>query len=289
MASTATSPQAPTAYESLHAYLSLEARDHSASHPFGSQASVGDDLKRLIAATDQVSATLNQYLAQPDNDAKLVSALRQRAGIQSIYNQGRHAVQQMAQTLRAHVSSRTFGEDVPAALEAIPDWCIAQLEKWGKNAGMEAFPQEESDGHVSVLLGGKVLVLDVDFLISRDDILSPKITVVSVKTSYASADGATTTAASSASLAGFVHDCLSEFVLAAQVDEDIRDVIRIAELVRKLREHLVYLVRLDQLAKAEGDPGVRWFTGLDELASRLEANAVADARSVAKYVVRLQT
>jgi hypothetical protein len=281
------SSQPPTAYEALHAFISLEKLDGSAAHPFGSQASGANDLRNLATATDQVSAVLNQHLNQSWTDAKVVSALRQRAGIQHSYNTTKNGVQQTLDALRGHAASRTFGEDVPSSPEAIPDWCIARLEEWGKSLGMEAFREEENEGRVPLLLGGKVLVLDVDFQISRDDPAGLKITVVAAKTSYASADGATTIASSSVSLAGFVQDCLSEFLALAQAHEDERDVVQIARLAQRIRGHLAYLMRLDKLAKAEGDLGVRWFTGLDELASSLEARAITDARTISGYVLSI--
>jgi hypothetical protein len=298
----------PTVYEALHHYLSLGS-DPSTTltstkngpkasnlhhHPYGASASIADELRALLHTTDSVSASLNAHLAQPWTDEKLTSALRQRVGIQHNHLSTQHAVQQTLATLRAHVESpgraSGYGEDVPAAKEEVSDWCISRLEKWGKEAGMETFREEESEGRVPVLLGGQVLVLDVDFQISRNsdglDGSSSRISVLAVKTSYASDDGARTMASSAASLAGFIHDRLAEFLDVAQVSEDERDVVKVAALAKDMQQHLVYLMRLDKLAKAEGNSGVRWFTALDELASTLEAQAAAAARTMAQSIIQ---
>ena len=37
---------------------------------------------------------------------------------------------------------------------------------WAASAGMETFP-EQRDGHTTVVLGGKVLVVDIDFRVDR--------------------------------------------------------------------------------------------------------------------------
>jgi hypothetical protein len=244
-------------YEALVPFLALAAQNTAGAHPFGADAALADGLRALIAAADAVAPALHAVA-----DAKLVSALRQRAQLQGAHHAGAHAVQGLLRTLRAHCDARAFGADVPAG---VPDWAVGALEGWAKAVGMETFREGDS-----VLLGGKVLVLDVDFHIARG-------AVAAVRTSYASADGSTTTASSSASLAGFVHDRLAAFLAA-------RDGVRVAHLAKKIQEHLAYLMRLDRLAQAEGDAGVRWFTGVDELASTLEAGAVTAARAVAECV-----
>jgi hypothetical protein len=256
-----TSALPPTVYETLVPFLALDAQNTAGAHPFGADAALADGLRALIAAADAVAPALHAVA-----DPKLVSALRQRAQLQGAHHAGAHAVQGMLRTLRKHCDARAFGADVPPG---VPDWAVGALEGWAKAVGMETFREGDS-----VLLGGKVLVLDVDFYIARGE---PTIAVAAVKTSYASADGSTTTASSSASLAGFVHDRLAAFLAA-------RDGVRVAHLARAIQEHLAYLMRLDRLAQAEGDAGVRWFTGVDELASTLEAGAVTAARAVAECV-----
>ena len=52
-----------------------------------------------------------------------------------------------------------YGEDIPLERTALVDWCISRFEAWGTSAGMEAFREEERNGHVTLILGGKVIGL----------------------------------------------------------------------------------------------------------------------------------
>ena len=51
---------------------------------------------------------------------------------------------------------------------------------------MEAFKEAETDGNITLILGGKVLVVDIEFSAHRSDRARPKLSVISLKTSYAS-------------------------------------------------------------------------------------------------------
>jgi hypothetical protein len=149
---------------------------------------------------------------------------------------------------------------------------------------METFREEESAGRIPILLGGKVLVLDIDLSVDQTDTEVSIVKASGVKTSYASVDGATPTASSSASLAGLIQDSLNALFDAAQTEEDVRDVLHVAELAKRIRGHFTYLMQLDQLALAEGSSGLRWFTALDELSSHLEKSASARAQQTARRV-----
>ena len=88
------------------------------------------------------------------------------------------------ETLRKR-SGITYGEDIPLDRATIVDWALSPLEAWGASAGMEAFKEEERNGRMTVMLGGKVLVIDVDLAIDRTDPEKPTVSVAAVKTSYA--------------------------------------------------------------------------------------------------------
>jgi hypothetical protein len=192
-------------------------------------------------------------------------------------------VQQTVQALKAHVASRQYGEDVSSLLADVPEWCVLRVETWANAAGMETYREEERDDGLPIVFGGKVLVLDINFYVAREP---PTVQATSVKTSYASAVGATTIASNSVSLAGLIRDALNAFFHVALMDEDERDVLRVAQLAKRVQEHLAYLMRLDHLALAEGSTGLRWFTALDDLALQLEISASERAREVSRWVLR---
>ena len=151
---------------------------------------------------------------------------------------------------------------------------------------MEAFPEAESAGRRTLVLGGKVLVLDVEFA------LRPRADVVGVRTSYAVPNGvAGGNAAGSASLDGFLVDALKAWVTEVQRSdrEDAAGELEInggsgvttARFGREVSESLRYLMRLDRFASREGDSGIRWFNDIDTLGGTLERLAQAEARAIA--------
>lgn len=151
---------------------------------------------------------------------------------------------------------------------------------------MEAFKEEERQGKLTVVLGGKVLVMDVDFNVDRDDPLNPKLTIAGLKTSYASPSGGATTEGS-ISMNGFLANVFKGYLEEVQKPTDEQDVLKAAALGRTFSAHLGYLMKLDLLASQEGDSGIRWFSDIDILAFAIEGHAKVEASSVAKYVVFL--
>jgi len=57
-------------------------------------------------------------------------------------------------------ASDAYGEDIPLDHDALADWCVSRIGAWGTAVGMEAFPEAETGGRRTLVLGGKVLVLD---------------------------------------------------------------------------------------------------------------------------------
>lgn len=178
----------------------------------------------------------------------------------------------------------SYGEDVPLDRTRTADWCISRIETWAKNAGMETFREQEEAGHMIVVLGGKVLVIDIKFSLDHTNTAIPVLGVTSVKTSYAIPNGAanTSTTAGSASLDGFLMGCLRRFIVEVQKDEGIQDIMEAARLGSLIAEHMTYLMKEDQLALREGDSGLRWFNEIDRIAADiLEPFAAKEAAKIA--------
>lgn len=178
----------------------------------------------------------------------------------------------------------TYGEDIPLDRATLVHWCISRLESWGAAAGMETFREESREGQITVMLAGKVLVVDVDFSVDRSDATNPKLGVTGVKTSYAVTNGAVgTTMEGSASLDGFIADGLRRFLEEVEKPEDEQDPTEAARIGACAVRHLQYLMRLDKLALREGELGLRWFNSMDRLALEVvEPFAVREAQAVAR-------
>lgn len=166
------------------------------------------------------------------------------------------------------------------------EWCISRLETWATALGMETFKDEGREGGISVVLGGKILVVDVDFSVDRKDAHNPVIGVTSVKTSYAvpnSTSGSTSTTDGSVSLDGLLASTLRGFCSEAQKSEDAQDPREAARLGALVQEQLKYLVVLDKLAARTEDGGIRWFVDVDELCAAAESFSKSEAEVVASY------
>lgn len=194
-----------------------------------------------------------------------------------------NGVQHLVDSLKTR-SGVNYGETLPLNVTDVSNWCIQQLVAWGTLVGMEAFQGDENQGSSTVLMGGKVLVIDIDFATHRGDD-PPKLEVVNVKTSNAllagNSSSNTSSSSTSALLDSFLLDGIRAYCAEMQKDEDLRDSQRAAALRRRMVEHLKYLVLLDGLASHEDGGGIRWFTDVDELCPVLTELAKSEAQAVA--------
>ena len=186
--------------------------------------------------------------------------------------------QHLIDTLRERSGIR-YGENVPLLLASIPDWCVNQLGAWGTSVGMETFIDGREDG-ATVVLGGKVLVVDVDFAIERDEQLNRRLKVLNIKTSNALVSG-NTHPSTSTMLDMFLADNIQKYCAEMQKTEDLRDPGLAASIRKNILGQLRYLVLLDGLASRKDDGGIRWFTDLDELYPTLNGVARSEAALVA--------
>jgi len=163
----------------------------------------------------------------------------------------------------------------------VVDWCVSQLDQCGKKAGMETFKEAETNGKITLILGGKVLVVDIELAVDRSDEDHPKLSIIALKTSYASpASGPTTDG--SGSMNGFLMDYIREFIVEAHKPLGEQDTKKAGELIRGFLAHMRYLMKLDGMATQEGEGGLRWFNNIDVLALTAEGRAKTEARNIAK-------
>ncbi|KAG5649444.1 hypothetical protein H0H81_003851 [Sphagnurus paluster] len=277
------SPPPPTLLSKIQKFQKNGVIPSNASHPFassGAQACL--HLQDLINIADELAHSLNTYSTTSLSNPKLVSLLRQHSAIDHTLHRSDRSIHQIIEALRTR-SGSSYGEDVPLDDVAIVEWCISRLEQWGTSAGMETFKDDGREGAISVVLGGKVLVIDVDFSVHKVDSNKPRITVSSVKTSYAIATsgGSSSNSGGSISLDEFLRDSIQKFCIEVQKREDVRNLEEAARLGSLILEQLQYLVMLDQLAARNQDGGLQWFIDLDKLCPVLEDFAKREAEAVA--------
>jgi hypothetical protein len=176
------------------------------------------------------------------------------------------------------------------------DWVVSRLESWGTSVGMETFKDNlMRDGDWTVVLGGKVLVLDIDFSFDRAlDPNKPRIGVERLKTSYAApnniTDGSITANTEGSSLLNaLLAGGIRAFLEEVQKDPEAQDAVEAERLGKIVVSHLKYLMVLDKLAtrKEQDGGGIRWFVDADELGARVEKFAGSEADAIVTYVVSM--
>ncbi|KAI0062844.1 hypothetical protein BV25DRAFT_1915595 [Artomyces pyxidatus] len=246
----------------------------SALHPFAASTEpIVSFLRNLLDATDQLAHTSNIHLATDTvfSNSKTVSQLRQQtAGQHSLHLTSNHIAQILS---TARPNTNAYGEDIPLDDATLGDWCVSRLCIWGASVGMEAFPEAESEGRRTLVLGGSILVLDVVLSVR------PRVSVASVHASYA-VPNSTSEARGSVSLDAYLSWILTAFLDEVQKGAGT-DPGEAAKKGAQIRESLKYLMQLDKLAVKEGDAGIRWFSGVDTLGAACEGFAKAEAEAIA--------
>jgi hypothetical protein len=144
---------------------------------------------------------------------------------------------------------------------------------------METLKEDKEGGSATVVLWGKVLVMDVDFICTRENPLNPILRVSNVKTSNALLQGSANPTTSTL-LDAFLKEGIEKYCAEMQKPEDDRSLQRAAMYRKSMLDWLRYLVVLDGLAN-RSDGGIRWFTDLDELCPLLHQLAQIEAEAVA--------
>ncbi|KAH7926534.1 hypothetical protein BV22DRAFT_1062766 [Leucogyrophana mollusca] len=225
----------------------------SSSHPFSKTFSSSTaSLNSIIAATNQLSYSLTQLSTVPFTDAKLVSLLKQDTTIQNTLNQS-------ISTSAAH-SGLTRLAPYPDTTPSLSSSILDRIAAWGTAAGMETFTDTGTSpsSKVNVVLGGKVLVIDLEFD-------SEKCQIVSVKTSFAPS------ATPAPTLDTFLSKKITAWICAVQKANDVMfdgppsaedPAMEAARLSHDIQENFVYLMMLDALAESDS---IRWFTDVDRV------------------------
>lgn len=150
---------------------------------------------------------------------------------------------------------------------------------------METFKDEGKEGIVTVLLGGKVVVIDVDLSIDRSKPDNAQIRNVNTKISYATMNNSSNNggnAHGSPYLDRFLSKCIQDF--CDKVQDPDPNPVKAAACLKLILEQLRYLVLLDGLAERKDSAGVKWFIDSDDQWPMLENLAKEEATVIASYV-----
>ncbi|KAI0637430.1 hypothetical protein C8Q77DRAFT_1155267 [Trametes polyzona] len=286
----AKTPLPPTILTAFQQFTSPDTISSGSLHPFSASPEENiAALRKILDTANQAALSLNAHHSLPLSNPKLLSLYRQGTNISYAVQQADQNVRFIASTLRKRVGI-TYGEDIPLDRVELPEWFLERLREWGMSAGMEAFNEPERDGHSTAVLGGKVLVVDIDFLVNRSDPERPLVDVAACKTQYAIPNStATSSTGNSTSLDGFLADAIRAFLGEVQKEDAKRDSVEAARLGDLLADHFSYLMKLDHLALSEGDGGLRWFTFIDRMSLEVEklANSEAEVLSKQQSVAKL--
>lgn len=234
---------------SVHDLLALgKTSDGTPPHPFSiSSPATLSRLNATLNSTSQLNHALAQLAAMPSSDqtSKLVSLMKQHAAISTSIALSRAA----ATALSAERPVVVFPDTAPPS--------PTKLEEWGRSVGMEAFIDSSGTSATTIMMAGKVLVLDVN-IDGR----------VVVKTSFAVGNHNANGPPAAPELDAFLARDIARWVhaanrtsIAAAHDTQAEDpAVEAALLGLVVQDHLRYLMMLDLLAVAEGERGIRWFT-----------------------------
>ena len=131
-------------------------------------------------------------------------------------------------------------------------------------------------------MGGKILVLDIDFSV---DGLHHSIDIKTVKSSYAVPANGSVNTVGSTSLDGLLAKSIRTFLVSVQQDPSSSSgkALEAERLGKVVKDQLAYLMMLDGLAalKEIQGGGIRWFCDGDALSGRLVGFAKAEAGAIA--------
>jgi hypothetical protein len=134
---------------------------------------------------------------------------------------------------------------------------------------MECFkdphPGEEGHDLVTIVFGGKVLVIDIVLKVSNLPTIVPRLQLVSVKSTLAASQAQSESHLLSAeTIDKLLYDCLEKYVAECQKPPLVQDSIYARVLANTFKKHLQHLSELDRftVVKELGDSlkvdGVSW-------------------------------
>lgn len=172
---------------------------------------------------------------------------------------------------------------MPLEPSLVADWLIARVLEYLKNAGgTEVFTETGQEGTITLLCGGKMLVIEVGLRRSDEEV--PRLEVVDAKAQHSHGDeGAVPQNRSPRDL--LLLRSLSEYVAEGQ--KSTPDVKKVAKLGRTFQSHVELLMTFDALANAEAAAGKtngdRWFKEAEVTEAIVRELAGREAKALTRY------
>lgn len=146
---------------------------------------------------------------------------------------------------------------------------------------METFTEEKKEeGKTVIVLGGKVLVIDVELAV-----VNGTLKVATIKTSHALPSGASSNAHAERSDSLDESLCRSWNAYLEEVQrEDVSSTLKAGQISRVVQKQLAYLMKLDALMVREGDKGIRWFSDVGLMSAVVEKIVKSESDAVLSCV-----
>ena len=140
---------------------------------------------------------------------------------------------------------------------------------------------------MTIVFGGKVLVIDIVLKISHGQSVTHRLQLVSVKSTLAASQAQLGShSLSSETLDKLLFDCLEEYIAECQKPPLLQDHIHARALANVFKKHLHYLSELDRftVVKEEGESlkvdGTSWLEEVGFIGNAYEQLALNEMRSI---------
>ncbi|KIO21364.1 hypothetical protein M407DRAFT_29022 [Tulasnella calospora MUT 4182] len=259
-------------------------------HPFSPTPPDTDVLESILRVTPMITASVAS-VAQANIHPRFILRTKEYTNHADAWLKSQIKVGTLFRQLPKRKPN--YAADLPLEPALVPAWLLDEVMSLLKSIGMDVFREDLADRRVKFLGGGKILVVDIEFLLAPGSssnaeesasATSSGLQLLSIKTTHgASESSASSTADERSPLDTLLYSALSSILKEAQGPSS--DCLRLQNLADSFKEHAKNLMLLDGLANAEAGLGTgdRWFKETDEeakivvdLASR-EAQALASS------------
>ena len=152
-------------------------------------------------------------------------------------------------------------------------------------ASEQNYKEQREDGY-SFVLGGKVLVIDIVFVLSRTPNGHSVLDIATVKSSHAllpqQSFDASIANQDFGTLDQYIKDTLLAFAKVVQNDHSSLGPLKAAGIAKDIQAFFEYLMKLDELSNAQGDGGIQWFDNVSTTTSVLSNLMQSECAAVAR-------
>ncbi|KAG8911224.1 hypothetical protein FRC01_005836 [Tulasnella sp. 417] len=259
-------------------------------HPFSPMPPDTDVLESILRVMPMVTASVAS-VAQANIHPRFILRAKEYTNHADAWLKGQIKVGTLFRQLPKRKPN--YAADLPLEPALVPAWLLDQVMSLLQSTGMDIFRADPTDKRPKFLGGGKVLIVDIEFLlppgsspsaeVSTSPAASSDLQLLSIKTAYgASESSASNTGDERSPLDTLLYSSLSSFLKEAQGPSP--DCLRLQNLADSFKEHAKSLMLLDGLAIAEGAPGTgdRWTRETDEEAAIVVDLASREAQALAR-------